>query len=62
MTVARKVATFNGINTIGSVSMLVWAKGEGLVPEIGPILTSIRQTGIYLSETVLQEALQLAGE
>ncbi len=59
---ARKVAIFNRMNTIGSVGMLIWAKDHGYVSSIRPSLLAIQQAGIFLSEAVLEEALQLVGE
>lgn len=59
---ARKVAIFNRLNTIGSIGMLIWAKDGGHVAAIRPGLTAIQQAGIFLSDAVLQEALQLVGE
>ncbi|QQZ27333.1 DUF3368 domain-containing protein [Thiothrix subterranea] len=59
---ARKVAIFNKLNTIGSVGMLIWAKDYGHVGEIRSGLLAIQQAGIFLSDVVLQEALQLVGE
>jgi predicted nucleic acid-binding protein len=59
---ARKVAIFNKLNTIGSIGMLIWAKDGGHIAAIAPKLVAIQQAGIFLSESVLQEALQLVGE
>ncbi|MFI0399227.1 MAG: DUF3368 domain-containing protein [Thiolinea sp.] len=59
---ARKVAIFNHLNTIGSVGMLIWAKDNGHVATIRPSLLAIQQSGVFLSDAVLQEALQLVGE
>jgi predicted nucleic acid-binding protein len=59
---ARKVAMINGAVVIGSVGVLILAKDEGLLPTIRPALEAIRQSGIYLGETLIAEALSIAGE
>jgi predicted nucleic acid-binding protein len=59
---ARRVAQVNGVNVIGSIGVLVLAKAHGLIPAVRPSLDSIRAAGIYLSERLVLEALQLAGE
>ncbi|WML85613.1 DUF3368 domain-containing protein [Thiothrix subterranea] len=42
--------------------MLIWAKDHGHVGEIRSGLLAIQQAGIFLSDAVLQEALQLVRE
>lgn len=59
---ARKVAIYNGLNTIGSLGMLLWARDEGYIPEICSRIDLIQNAGIFLSAKVRQEALMLAGE
>ena len=59
---ARKVAIYNGLNTIGSIGMLLWAKNEGYISEIRSRVALIQDAGIFLSAKVRQEVLTLAGE
>lgn len=59
---ARKVAHLNQLKTIGSLSIVLWAKQQDYIKTIRPALTAIQQAGIFLSESVIQEALNLAGE
>ena len=59
---ARRVATFNRIEVVGSLGVLLLAKGRGLIPEVKSRLDSIRAAGIYLSDPLISEALRLAGE
>lgn len=59
---ARKVARFNGIQVVGSAGVLLLAKSEGLITAVRPLLEQIQGAGIYLSEPLLAEVLDLAGE
>lgn len=59
---ARKVARLNGVQVVGSAGVLLLAKSEGLIPSVLPLLEQIQAAGIYLSETLVSEVLQLAGE
>lgn len=59
---ARKVAIYNGLNTIGSIGILLWAKNAGYIPEIRSRIALIQDAGIFLSAKVRQEALTLASE
>lgn len=59
---ARKVARFNGIQVVGSAGVLLLAKSEGLVKAVLPLLKQIQGAGIYLSEPLVSEVLDLAGE
>lgn len=59
---ARRVATFNHIEVVGSLGVLLIAKSHGLVPTLKPRLESIRAAGIYLGDALVNEALRLAGE
>ncbi len=59
---ARKVARLNGIQVIGSLGVLLLARGNGLVPRIRPLIEAIRASGIYLADSLVEEALRLAEE
>jgi predicted nucleic acid-binding protein len=59
---ARKVARFNGVQVVGSAGVLLLAKSEGLVPAVLPLLKQIQAAGIYLSEPLVAEVLQIADE
>ena len=59
----RRAATRLGLRVVGVVGILLEAKANGIVDEIRPHLDSLRQTaGFYLSESLHQHALMLAGE
>lgn len=59
---ARKVASLNKIEVIGSIGALLQAKKVGLIPEIRPLVTLIQAAGVHYSEKLVAEALRLADE
>jgi predicted nucleic acid-binding protein len=59
---ARKVARLNGIEVIGSLGTLLWAKESGLISRVGPLLTAIQGAGVHYAQQLVDEALRLAGE
>jgi predicted nucleic acid-binding protein len=44
------------------VGLLLAAKEEGLVSAIKPLLENLQEAGMYLGDTLIQQALHLAGE
>jgi len=58
----KKIAKINGINTIGSLGILLSAKQAGLLTEIKPKLEAIKSSRIYLSQSVIDIVLELASE
>jgi uncharacterized protein len=59
---ARRIARLNSIAIIGSIGVLLMAKVEGHLSVVRPRLEAIRSAGIHLSEQLIAEALQVAGE
>jgi uncharacterized protein len=59
---ARKIAKLNNINITGSQGILLLAKHKGLISQIKPFLDRLRDSGIYVSEHIIQRTLQLANE
>lgn len=59
---ARRIARLNSIAIIGSIGVLLMAKEEGHLSAVRPRLEAIRSAGIHLSEQLIAEALQVAGE
>jgi hypothetical protein len=59
---ARKVARFNGMQVIGSIGVLLAARQQGHIQALRPLLEAIRHAGIHISDSLLVEALRLAGE
>lgn len=59
---ARQEASKIGLSFKGTVGVLIEAKEEGLIDEIKPFLMALKENGIYLSESVITDALREAGE
>jgi len=59
---ARKAAQFNKIDVIGSLGILLLAKQHNLLDEIKPLIKLLRSSGIYISESLINHVLVLAGE
>ncbi|MEH1871634.1 DUF3368 domain-containing protein [Nostoc sp.] len=47
---------------MGTVGMLLRAKQKGVIVEIKPLLTALEQADFRISESLVQNALLLAGE
>jgi predicted nucleic acid-binding protein len=59
----RRAAQQMGLNVIGVVGILLEAKAQQVIDNLRPHLDALRQTaGFYLSESLYQHALALAGE
>ncbi len=59
----RHAALRMGLHIVGVVGVLLEAKARGAIGELRPQLDGLRQiAGFYLSESLYQSALQLAGE
>ena len=58
----RKKAKEIGLTVKGTVGILLEAKEEGLIEVIKPFLLRLRANGIYLSESLINNALQDADE
>ena len=59
---ARKTASYNGINVIGSIGVLLLAKNNGLVSKVKPHLDALQQSELHISQGLINEALKMAGE
>ena len=59
---ARQHAARIGLPFRGTVGVLLEAKEEGLVDAIKPLLIQLRDNGIHLSESLINNALQDADE
>jgi predicted nucleic acid-binding protein len=59
---ARKIAQLNGIEVVGSLGILLWAKERSLVPEIRSRLIAIQAAGVHYGQQLVEEALRVAGE
>lgn len=58
----RNVARLHHLTLIGSVGVLLAAKGRGLIDQIAPVLDAWQKIGYFLSPKLRENVLQLAGE
>ena len=58
----RSVAAHLGCRMIGTAGVLVLAKRKGLVADVGSHLHRLRESGYFLGDAVIADALRLAGE
>ena len=59
---AKNCAKALGIITLGTGGVLLLAKRRGLIPNISPRLEALRNSGLWLSDTVINLLKQQAGE
>lgn len=59
---ARRCAAALGIPVRGTLGLVLTAKRRGTIPAARPVLEKLRQTGMYLSDRVLNQSLALVGE
>ena len=59
---ARRIATQLGMSITGTIGIILRAKQLGLVPLVRPLFDDLRANGFWLSNALLQQALQIAGE
>ncbi len=59
---ARKLARLNGLNTIGSLGILLSAKEKGLVRQISAYIRKLELSDIYIKNDLIDYVLHLAGE
>ena len=58
----RKIASYNNINIVGTLGILLMAKRKGLLLVIKPLLDRLQQSYIRISDELYQKSLELAGE
>ncbi len=59
---ARRVAVEHGLQTVGSLSVLIACKRRGHLASIRPALSTLLESRYFLSGSVVDDALRLAGE
>ena len=59
---ARKCASTHGIPVRGTLGIVLAAKQRGVIVKARPVLEELLRSGLYLSKTVLDEALQRVDE
>ena len=52
----------NGLETMGSLGLLLLAKDEGLITEITSRVRSLQHSNAYLNPLLIEQVLQRAGE
>lgn len=56
------VAAARSLRVVGSVAVLVAARRRGLIPALAPLLGTLRAKSHFLSETLVEAALDRVGE
>jgi predicted nucleic acid-binding protein len=59
---ARRTAQAAGLQVWGTLKVLLEAKSQGLVKKIGPHVTKLSESGMWVSAETKQRILDLAGE
>jgi predicted nucleic acid-binding protein len=59
---ARRCAATLGIPVRGTLGLILTAKKRGVIPQARPVLENLRQSGMYLSDRILNQALKLVDE
>jgi predicted nucleic acid-binding protein len=59
---ARRTAQVAGLQVWGTLKVLLEAKSQGLVDKIEPYVTSLSESGMWVSAEIKQRILILAGE
>lgn len=58
----RRIAALSGLEVTGSAGILIQAKKVGRLASMGAALAQLKQRGTWLHPTVVNRALELAGE
>lgn len=58
----RRRALTMGVRVVGTLGVLLLAKDEGLIQNIGPDVDALLETGFYLAPWLIADALATAGE
>ncbi len=59
---ARLYAQRIGLQVTGTIGVLLIAKENRLIGEIKPLINRLHERGLYMSSTLIDKALRLAGE
>ena len=59
---ARRYAQQIGLHITGTIGVLLLAKERGLIDAIKPLIQKLQACGLYLSSSLIDKALRLAGE
>ncbi len=58
----RRSAAHMGISLVGVCGLLVIAKRQGWISSARDVLTAMKRDGYYISPSLMDKTLQLAGE
>jgi predicted nucleic acid-binding protein len=58
----RRCASLLGIAVRGTLGIVLAARKRGLIPQVRPVIETLIRSGMYLSRTVIEEALRRVGE
>lgn len=61
-TLGRQYASYFNLQITGTLGILLRAKKEGHIPEIKPLLETLRNQGVWISDNLFQEVVKLSGE
>ena len=59
---AKKTAKYLGLTVTGTLGVLIKAKRQGIITEVRPIVSEMRQKGFYVSKVVERMVLEQVGE
>lgn len=59
---ARRCAKAMGLGIIGTLGIIGRAKVSGLIDQAAPVIQRLRETGLYVSDELVQKLLQEIGE
>jgi len=58
----RKIARLRGFTVIGTLRLLVIAKGKGIITEVKPLLNKLKEAGFWVSDSVYKDILRQSNE
>ncbi|MCM1183117.1 MAG: DUF3368 domain-containing protein [Roseburia sp.] len=59
---AKKTAKYLGLTVTGTLGILIKAKQQGIIDEIYPLLSEMKQNGFYIAPELESVVLEQAGE
>jgi len=61
-TLARRIARLHNLQFTGTVGVIVRAKQAGLLTAVSPVISALREAGLWLSDELVAEVLHQARE
>lgn len=58
----RNCAKAAGIDCMGTLGVVRAAKRRGLIPAVAPVYEALREAGLYVSDSLINDLLRLEGE